>query len=180
MNDDYTAREDRAVRIDTVDGAIEGWLRVGARLRTLDDLNMVARRFVTIYSPKSLSSAWQPEATPLAINKDSILFVRELSPPPTRSGCRLGDFTRSPVHLRVKHFEIEGLVDVPPGAAPIKRIDQDTHLFVSLTSVLVSGPGERVTTPFLAVNRNHISSAQVIGPEEEPVAVSTAGAEAER
>ena len=171
MNDEYSAREDRAVRIDTVDGAIEGWLRVGARLRTLDDLNMVARRFVTVYSPKSLSSAWQPDGTPLAINKDSILFVRELSPPPPRSGSRLGDFTRAPVHLRVKHFEIEGLVDVPPGGAAIKRLDQDSHPFVSLTSVLVSGPDERVTTPFLAVNRNHITSAQVIGPEEESVAV---------
>jgi hypothetical protein len=180
MNDENAAREDRAIRVDTVDGAIEGWLRTGAKLRTLDDLNVVAKRFVTIYAPKSLTGSLQVGSGPLSINKDAILFVRELSPPPPRSGSRLGDFTRVPVQLRVKHFEIQGLVDVPPGGSPMKRLDQDTHPFVSLTSVLVAGPDGRATTPFLAVNRSHVTTAQVIEPEEEPAAVPSAGAEAER
>lgn len=180
MNDEQAGREDRAVRVDTVDGAVEGWLRVGAKLRTLDDLNMVAKRFVTIHSPRSLTDSLSVGSGPLSINKDAILFVRELSPPPPKSASRLGDFTRAPVQLRVGSFEIQGLVDVPPGAAPIKRLDQDTHLFVSLTSVLVTGPDETVTTPFVAVNRNHVTTAQVTEPGEEPVAVASAGAEAER
>jgi hypothetical protein len=180
MNDESTALEDRAVRIDTVDGPIEGWLRVSAKLRTLDELNMVAKRFVTIHSPKTLTGSWQGGSGPLAINKGSVLFVRELSPPPPRSGSRLGDFTRAPVQLRVKNFEIQGLVDVPPGAGPIKRLDQDTHLFISLTSVLVTGPDGQATTPFVAVNRNHVMTAQVIEPGEEPAVVSSASAESER
>ena len=79
--DDGARREERPVRIDTIDGAVEGCLRVSPSLRTLDDLNRVSKRFITIHSPKSLTEGWRLSSGPLAVNKSSILFVRELSPP---------------------------------------------------------------------------------------------------
>jgi hypothetical protein len=177
MTEQVPAREDRKVRIDTVDGAVEGCLHISPRLRTLDDLNVVSKRFITIHSPQCVTGDWQPGAGPLAVNKNSILFVRELSAPPPMSGGRFGNFTRAPVHLRVKDFEVEGFVHVPPGGVPMKRLDQDTHAFVSLTTVLVIGPDAEETTSFLAVNRNCITVAQVIDPDEEFSVVSSIDAE---
>lgn len=179
MSDGTTGMTDRAVRIDTIEGPLEGYMRSGAMLRTLDDLNMVSKRFVTLHAPKSLTGAWQPGPAPLAINKDAILFVRELSAPPPIPGSQFGRFTRAPVRLRVRNFEIEGFVHVPPGGAAMKRLDQDNHPFISLTTVLVTGPDEPSTTPFLAVNRAHITTAQVIDPDEERVAVGAEQAESE-
>jgi hypothetical protein len=176
MIDQTTAREDRSVHIETVDGAVQGCLRISPGLRTLDDLNLVSKRFITVHTPQSLASDWEPGSGPLAVNKGSILFVRELSAPPPKGGGRFGNFTRAALRLRIKEFEVEGFVHVPPGGSPMKRLDQDSHPFVSLTTVLVTGPDGHATAPFLAVNRNHITAAQVNEPGEEPAAVHSAEA----
>jgi len=177
MLDQTQEREEREVRIDTVDGAVEGVLHISPRLRTLDDLNLVAKRFITIHSPRSLTSHWELGDGALALNKGSILFVRELSAPPPRAGGRFGSFTRAPIRLHIGPFEIEGFLHVPPGGLPMKRLDQGTHPFVSLTTVLVTGPDDHETAAFLAVNRDHITAAQVVQPDEERTRVPVERAE---
>jgi len=179
MNETGPVREERSVRVDTVDGAITGDLHISARLRTLDDLNMVSKRFITVHSPESLS-AWKPGRGPLAINKDSILFVRELSAPPPKAAGKFGHFTRAPLRLKVRDFEIEGFVHVPPGGAPMKRLDQDTHGFISLTTVLVTGPDSEEMTPFLAVNRSQITAAQVVDADADASVSTSSVSEIER
>jgi hypothetical protein len=180
MNDEGPLRERRSVCVDTVDGAVQGDLHISPRLRTLDDLNLVSKRFVTLHTPESQAEGWQPSAGPLAVNKASILFVRELSAPPPKSGGNFGTFTRAAIRLRVKGFEIEGFVHVPPGGSPMKRLDHDNHPFVSLTTALITSPDAEVMTPFLAVNRNQITSAQVVDPHEQPAAAIAGGTESER
>ena len=175
MFEENQQREKRAIRIDTVDGPIEGCLHVTPKLRTLDDLNLIARRFIMVYSHSSSSIPWSFGKGPLAINKSSVLFVRELAPPPPRPDSRFCNFTRSPIRVRVQDYEIEGFCHVPPGGAPMKRLEHGEHPFISLTTVLVTGPDGQSTAPFLAVNRTHISAVQEVDLEEgeEPDAVSS-------
>ena len=175
--DQGLGREERAVRITTTDGAVDGCLHISARLRTLDDLNMVSKRFVMLYSPTSRTTSWQIGNGPLAVNKNAILFVQELSAPPPKAGGRFGNFARAAVRLNLKNYEVEGFVHVPPGGAPMKRLDQDNHAFVSLTTVLITGTDEHQTAPFLALNRNFITAAQVCEPEEELAELSSTEAE---
>jgi len=180
MIEDAAEREERRVRIDTVDGAVEGSLRISPGLRTVDDLNLVAQRFVTIHSPKSLSEDWQPGEGSLSINKDSILFVRELSSPPPGAEGSFGSFTRAPIRLRIRHFEAAGYVHVSPGGSPMKRLDQSKHPFVSMTSVLVTSSDSESTAPFLAVNCNRVTAAQVVDHDQEAAALSSADRRIER
>ena len=175
MFDENQGREKRAVRIDTIDGPIEGCLHVSPQLRTLDDLNVVARRFVTVHSHSSPTIQWNFGTGALAINKSSVLFVRELVPPPLQANSRFCNFTRSPIRVQVKDYEIEGFCHVPPGGAPMKRLEHGEHPFISLTTVLLTGPDGQSTAPFLAVNRAHISAVQQVDLEEgaDPDAVSS-------
>lgn len=75
--------------------------------------------------------------------------------------------------MRVKDYEIEGFIHVPAGGAPMKRLEHGKHPFISLTTVLVTGPEGQSTAQFLAVNRAHISAVQEIdvGQGAEPDAV---------
>ena len=172
--DENQGREERAVRIDTVDGAIEGQLHVSPKLRTLDDLNMVSKRFLTLHSPESSTIQWKLGEGALAVSKSSVLFVRELAPPPVRTNKRFSNFDRSPIRVRVQGHEIEGFLHVPPGGAPMKRLEHGDHPFISLTTVLVTSPDGQSTAPFLAVNRAHISAVQEVdleqGGEPGPIA----------
>ena len=171
---DHTpGREERGVRITTTEGVVEGKLLMSARLRTLDDLNMVSKRFLMLQSPTSCAPSWEVGRGQLAINKNSILFVEELSTPPPEGGGRFGTFTRAAMRLKLKQYEVEGFVHMPPGGQPMKRLDQDNHAFVSLTTVLITGPEDHATTPFLAVNRNFITAAQVAESEAETEFSST-------
>lgn len=178
MADVTSTHEERAIRIQTADGAVDGLLLTSPGSRTLDDLN-VSRRFVTLHAPANAPEDWQLGSSPLAVSKRSILFVHELAPPPPRSGSRFGAFTRSAVHLRVGGFEIDGFVHVPPGGVPLKRLEQDGHDFVSLTSVLLCGLHAEQTLPFLAVNRCFVTTAQATTDGDSDLAVSQAGATAE-
>ena len=129
-------REERGVRITTTEGVVEGVLLMSARLRTLDDLNMVSKRFLMVQRPTSRTPSWQLGDGELAINKNSILFVEELSAPPPKGGGRFGTFTRAAMRLKLKQYEVEGFVHMPPGGQAMKRLDQGNHAFVSLTTVL--------------------------------------------
>ena len=70
-------------------------------------------------------------------------------------------------------YEIEGFCHVAPGGVAMKRLEQGEHPFISLTTVLVTGPEGQSTAPFLAVNRSHISAVQEInlaeGDEQDAV-----------
>ena len=90
-------QNERGVRIHTTTSAIEGNLRIAARLRTLDDLNLVSKRLVTMHSVHAEEPNWPFDAGKLAINKASILFVQELGTPAVQTGVSFGRFTVAPV-----------------------------------------------------------------------------------
>ena len=62
----------------------------------------------------------------------------------------------------------------------MKRLDQGNHAFVSLTTVLITGPDDHATAPFLAVNRNFITAAQAVESEAESETFSSTEAEIKR
>jgi hypothetical protein len=171
-------RQERKVRVQTLSGPIEGSLLINARLRTLDDLNVVSKRFVTLHSVGSASHDWSFDEATLAVNKSSILFLQELSAQSVQPGSQFDRFTRASIRVRVGDFDIQGFVHVPPGGAAMKRLDQNNHAFVSLTSALITGPDTQSTAPFLAVNRNHIIAAQEVG-QVESASVKSTGVEVE-
>ena len=57
----------------------------------------------------------------------------------------------------------------------MKRLEHGEHPFISLTTVLVTGPDGESTAPFVAGNRAHISARQEVdlSEGEEPDAVSS-------
>jgi hypothetical protein len=173
MSDEELAQQNRLIRIYTIHGSVEGYLHIGPQLRTLDTLNFTSKCFVRIHSAKSLTSAWTSGGGTLSVNKSSILFVRELSSPPVQLSGQPGGFTPGAVRMRVKDYELEGFVHVPPGGEAMMHLDRDDHPFVSLTTVLLSGPDEEVTTPFLAINREHIALAEETDTDHRSAAHET-------
>jgi hypothetical protein len=169
---DLAHQHDRPVLIRTVFGSIEGSLSSSRMLRLLDDLNVVAKRFLTVNDPVFLSGPWSRGDGPITINRDAIVFVRELQgcPPPPGNLRVASRFTRSAVELLLTDYAIQGFVHVTPDGHPMSRLNQGDHVFVALTSVTVVGPGEQFATPFLAVNRSHVLAARSI-EQLEPLAL---------
>ena len=166
MNVDAIERQERRVRLETTCGSVEGSLWVSPMLRTLDEINVVARNFVTLHTPEVVASDWFRKS-PLCVRRSSILFMHELSNPPKRSGqAAHGSFTRAALRLRVGPFNVEGFAHVPRGGNALNRLNQGGHSFISLTSVSVLGPDWQFATPFLAVNLDHVLAAQELVPEE--------------
>ena len=151
---------ERTVRIETVQGSIEGLLLISDLQRTLDDLNMVSKAFLVVHSPVLDGTGWLFRDDPLSVNKSNILFLAELSPPAGGKTETFVDFTRAPVRLRVGAFDIEGTVHVPPHGDPLLRFNQDTHPFIALTAGSVVGPDTQFEAPFLAVRRSHVLAVQ--------------------
>ena len=162
MSGENAELAERRIRIETERGTIDGVLAVASILRTLDDLNLTGKDFITLDEPVTSGPGWNFDSDILALNKRSILFVQELSNPPRRNSNLAGTYSRASVRLRVGAYEIEGFLHVPPGGDCLKRLNQNSHAFVSLTSVSVIGPDAQFATPFLAVNRRHILAAQEI------------------
>lgn len=160
MGESSSKREQRAIRIQTVDGPIQGSLSAGPGQRVLDELNGRSRRFITIHSAKAADGT-SLGAGELAVNKGAILFVREVGAPPPQPAAHFGNFRRVAIRLTLREFQIEGFVIVPDGGAPLKRLDHDGHDFFSTTSVLLQGPDGHETVPFLAVNRRFVTTALV-------------------
>jgi len=171
---DTTARPERRVRCQTINGVVEGSLLVSPRLRTLDDLNNVPSNFVTLYQPVAVETGWPLSGSPVAINKDSILFVTELTAFAGTGGMHPGDHTRSPITLQLSEHLLNGFVHLPPNGDPIVRLNQDTHPFLALTAASVLGPNGPFTAPFVAVNRVHVLVAQQMsGGERETTGEQT-------
>ena len=52
---------ERQIQIRSTKGSIEGVLRTSPSLRTLDDLNLLAREFITIHGPNIDGEVWEPD-----------------------------------------------------------------------------------------------------------------------
>jgi len=150
------------VRVYTSGGTIEGSLLVPPRLRTLDYVSTVSQKYLTIHEPKLIEGNWEFAAGPLALSKSSVLFLMESSPPQSRPASMGDRFGQACFRMRVAAYDLTGFIHFPLGGTPMKRLDQDHHGFLALTTVLVTSPDSELTVPFLAVNRAHIIGAQHI------------------
>jgi hypothetical protein len=167
MEMDTTVNE-RRIMVQTANGGIEGTLRIAAQIRTLDDLNVGGKPFIVLNDPVFSGSAWAFNRDPISINKRSILFVQEISGPPKKVSTQIthGQFTRASLQLQVSEYKIEGFLHVSPGGSPMLRLNQDSHDFISMTSVSVLGTDAHFAAPFLAINRHQIMAAQELGLAE--------------
>ena len=168
---------ERTVRIETLQGSIEGLLLISELQRTLDDLNMASKAFLTVHSPVLDGTGWSFPDSPLSVNKSNILFLAELSSPDTGKSEQFVDFTRAPVRLRVGPFNVEGFVHVPPRGDPLLRFNQDTHPFIAVTSASVVGPNTQFEAPFLAVKRSHVLAVQPLDQEAPELAAVSESSE---
>jgi len=163
-------RQARPLLVRTTGGAIEGQLLTSPVVRTLDDLNVVSRHFVTLHRPRAVDSGWELDDGPLAIAKSSILFVNERGEQPRRGESRRVEtsrFFRAPIRLWVAELAVHGFLHVSAGGDVMARINQASHPFLALTSVSVFGNDAELAAPFLAVNRSFIRAAQALAVDED-------------
>lgn len=134
--------------------------------RTLDELNLASRSFLSLCQPEWAGAPWFRNDEILAVNRSSVLLVREVSAPPVQAATHFPRFTRAALLLRVGDCTVHGFIHVPPGGHAMKRLDQDPHLFFALTGALVTGPAIELVSPFVAVNRSLVWAAQLAGQSE--------------
>lgn len=161
-------RQERKLRVQTTRGCLEGRIQTSPVVRTLDDLNVVARNFLTLFGPRALSGEWSLENGAVAVAKSAILYVCELDEPAPQSrvikeGTRL---YRSPIRLWLAEYSIRGFLHVPAGGSAMARLNQQSHAFIAVTSTSVVGPETELAVPFLAVNREHIIAAEEMRQDE--------------
>ena len=77
MDNELNGRERRQVHVQTIHGAIEGYVETGERIRTLDDLNMFSRKFLRIEDAVVSSNVWSFDSGTIGVNSSAILFVIE-------------------------------------------------------------------------------------------------------
>ncbi len=180
MSNVFENRVVRPVRIFAEHLTFDGLLNISLGGRALDELNLEARSFLTLTTPRVMSGSWDMSEGPIAVNKASILFVLEvpdlgLTLGRTDEDPELRRFGRAAIRLRVREYAVEGYVHTGPGGSSLQRLNQTAHRFIALQSAVVTGPGIDFNTPFLAVNRAHVLSAQEmfsvnLVPEEVAVA----------
>jgi len=151
--------DERVLHIQSLQGTVEGILKTSPSLRTLDDLNLVARNFVTVHGPSVDGEPWGDAQSRMVLSKASILFVIEDAATISPRSIAPETYRRAPLRLRVADFDVQGFLHVPHGGDPMQRLNQDSHPFVALTSASVIGPGVELAVPFLAVNRQRIALA---------------------
>lgn len=174
MDNPIDGQMHRPVRVQTPRGVVEGHLNSSSMIRLLDDLNVVNHAFRTIQSPVVDNEAWAVTDGPLAVHRDSILFVTEREDAPPLPLNRQGAIeaarhTRAALRLWVGDFVIDGFVHVAPGGTPLSRLYQGQRPFLALSSATVIGPDGTVETPFIAVNRSHVTSAQELERDPPPL-----------
>ena len=165
MSDAIEGQIHRPVRVQTRHGVIEGYLTSSSMIRLLDDLNLVNHSFRTIQSPVVSDTDWSVENSPLALHRDSILFVSERDdapPPPSNPAAKAitARYSRRTLRLRIGPYVVEGFVHVPPGGTALSRLFHERHPFMAVTEATVTGPGVDLDAPFIAVNRVHVTAAQ--------------------
>jgi len=152
----------RKVRVQTASECIAGLLAIGEQVRTLDDINLGATRFLLLHEPRAEKGAWQLEPGPVAINTAEIVYISESDPPGAFAVNRLAASrkSRSRVRLRTAEYTIDGFVHIPANGKALVRLRQEHRLFIALTEAKVLGPDVAFEAPFLAVNRDHVLAAQ--------------------
>jgi len=155
----------RPVRIFADRLTFDGLLNISLGGRTLDELNLEARSFLTLATPRLVGGAWEMAEGPIAVNKASILFVVEIPElgmtlRRTDEDPELRRFGRAAIRLRVAEFSVEGYVHTGSGGSSLLRLNQTAHRFIALQSAVVTGPGHEFSSSFLAINRAHVLSAQ--------------------
>jgi hypothetical protein len=160
---------ERGVRVQTVQGVIEGNLQIGPRLRTLDHLNVSSNRLLRLHDPRGDLPEPSSPGHPAALNRPSILFVVEVPDRDIGGGPR-GGGQRAAVSLQVAGFRIRGFVHVPAAGDPMSRFDQERPQFLALTSASVIGADTQFATSFVAVNRAHIVAAQTLATDRDALA----------
>lgn len=167
MQSGMEGRVRRHVRLETLRGRIDGDLIASAVVRTLDDINVVARQFVTLHDATALNQLESLASGPISIAKSSVICLVELSKSPLPTGGRIAPprLLRAPVQLWVRDFSIHGFLHVQIGGDVMVRLNQTEHPFIALTSATVEGPDGAWSVPFLALNRTHILAAQALTGE---------------
>lgn len=162
MPDIDEQRQVRRLRVQTTRGCLEGLIRTAPAVRTLDDLNVVARNLVTLSDVQALTGDWSLESGSVALTKSAILYVFETEGPTLQSSVVKGAarFFRSPVRLWLAEFSIRGFVHVPAGGSAMARLNQQSHSFIAVTSCSVVGPETELAVPFIAINREHIIAGE--------------------
>ncbi|MGH9749422.1 MAG: DUF6812 domain-containing protein [Candidatus Polarisedimenticolia bacterium] len=165
MADVYENRTIRPVRLVGESLTLDGLLNVNLGGRTLDELNLGSRNFLTLSSPVLVSGAMEVGPGAILVSKAAVLLVLEVPEPGATLGAERQEpemrrYGRASIRLRVGSFSVDGYVHVGPGGDALLRLNQATHPFLAVQSASVSGQGTVFSTPFLAVNRHHILSAQ--------------------
>jgi hypothetical protein len=160
------SRQERPVELFTTQGLVRGLLPTTPNRRTLDELNLTSRTFLRICRPESSGVVWLTPGVDLLVHKDSVLLLRELGSPPLQPPGQFARFTRAAIVLQLETLVIHGFMHVPPGGHPMKRLDQDPHGFVAVTSAVIATADGELTAPFVAVNRCHVGCAQDVGHAE--------------
>jgi hypothetical protein len=165
MNDSIPRTERRPVRVQTVFGTVEGWLRCAPNLRTLDGINLAPNGFLTLHDPSETFTGQKGRPERIVLSRSAVLFVTEIGEvaPPAVRRVEAGRYPRAPIHLRVDDYELRGFFHVPHGGDAMTRLGLAPDVtFLALTSVSVLGPDCHLAAPFLAVNRTHILVAREI------------------
>jgi len=173
----------RPVRIFTEHLILDGLLNISLGGRTLDELNLEARTFLTLVTPRLVGGSWEMTDAPVAVNKGTVLFVLEVPDLGATIGRtdedpELRRFGRAALRLRVGGYTVEGYVHTGPGGSSLMRFNQTAHRFIALQSVVVTGSGPEFSAQFLAVNRTLVLSAQEmfsVNPVPEPVGAGAGG-----
>jgi hypothetical protein len=155
----------RPVRIFAERLTVDGLLNISLGGRTLDELNIEARSFLTLATPRLVAGEWEMAEGPIAVNKASILFVVEIpdvgaSLGRTDEEPELRRFGRAAIRLRVAEYSIDGYVHTGSAGSSLLRLNQTAHRFIALQSTLVTGKGNDFSASFLAINRAHVLLAQ--------------------
>jgi hypothetical protein len=163
MGGDPSARRQRPVLIHTLRGSVEGSFQVNPDVRTLDFLNL-PHRFVAVDATEIAVAEWSFEQGHLAINKDLIVFVTELTDqaPATDQRAEAALFTREAISLRVADCDVKGYMHVRGVHDPMVWLSRSRQLFMALTSASVVGPDFELAASFIAVNPAHILAVQTM------------------
>src|SRR5256712_11794332 len=88
----------RPVRIFAEQLSFDGLLNISLGARTLDELNLGARSFLTLATPPLMAGSWTLKEGKHAINKASLLFVLTISDPAV-------SLTVTAAQTRKRHFD---------------------------------------------------------------------------
>jgi hypothetical protein len=166
----------RRIWVLTQHGSVEGKISLVPTARLLDELNQAGRAFLVVEPTRADLGRPLDGKRSIAINKNTILLVAELSKYVAQRRNHQG-LARAPVALEIGSFSVCGFVHVPEGGDPLVRLNQAAS-FLAVTSASVIGPSIEYAAGFFAVNRRHVALAQ--RALFEPVAVTSVLSEAPR